>query len=219
MLLLLAKKKSLEQQLEQELQDSFGHAILHDTGQKDNCERIMTLDEWEAILPYTISHTEDAGYFTTVVTLSGEKKRIKSRNLDVFLKKLEDFYAGRQTVGDTVEAWLNMRASQNDNYNTVRRLRVDWQTFFLRRKDSASLVNLPLRDLNALKVQIWAERLLQDCPMGRKKFNRILSPLKQALDYSVIHDDVLTHNPVRDIVLKTTLFESPKSKDFLEDVY
>ena len=141
--------------------------------------------------PYKIFRSKDGRWNTYVkdpAKPSG-RKRIAKASLEILQEYLYDFYTGASakkwddnvTLRQLYPKWLESKAKETDADTYPLRLKCTWKKFY----ENDPIVDIPLAELDLIMLKDWANTMIGEYKLTRKKYYNMSIIFRQALEYAV----------------------------------
>lgn len=141
--------------------------------------------------PYKIFRSKDGRWNTYVkdpAKPSG-RKRIAKASLEILQEYLYDFYTGASakkwddnvTLRQLYPKWLESKAKETDADTYPLRLKCTWKKFY----ENDPIVDIPLVELDLIMLKDWANTMIGEHKLTRKKYYNMSIIFRQALEYAV----------------------------------
>ena len=141
--------------------------------------------------PYKIFQSKDGRWNTYVkdpAKPSG-RKRIAKASLEILQEYLYDFYTGASakkwddnvTLRQLYPKWLESKAKETDADTYPLRLKCTWKKFY----ENDPIVDIPLAELDLIMLKDWANTMIGEYKLTRKKYYNMSIIFRQALEYAV----------------------------------
>ena len=141
--------------------------------------------------PYKIFRSKDGRWNTYVkdpAKPSG-RKRIAKASLEILQEYLYDFYTGASakkwddnvTLRQLYPKWLESKAKETDADTYPLRLKCTWKKFY----ENDPIVDIPLAELDLIMLKDWANTMIGEHKLTRKKYYNMSIIFRQALEYAV----------------------------------
>lgn len=141
--------------------------------------------------PYKIFRSKDGRWNTYVkdpAKPSG-RKRIAKASLEILQEYLYDFYTGaiakkwddNVTLRQLYPKWLESKAKETDADTYPLRLKCTWKKFY----ENDPIVDIPLAELDLIMLKDWANTMIGEYKLTRKKYYNMSIIFRQALEYAV----------------------------------
>ena len=141
--------------------------------------------------PYKIFRSKDGRWNTYVkdpAKPSG-RKRIAKASLEILQEYLYDFYTGASTqkwddnitLRQLYPKWLESKAKETDADTYPLRLKCTWKKFY----ENDPIVDMPLVELDLIMLKDWANTMIGEHKLTRKKYYNMSIIFRQALEYAV----------------------------------
>ena len=141
--------------------------------------------------PYKIFRSKD-GRWNTYVTDPAKpsgRKRIAKASLEILQEYLYDFYTGASakkwddnvTLRQLYPKWLESKAKETDADTYPLRLKCTWKKFY----ENDPIVDIPLAELDLIMLKDWANTMIGEYKLTRKKYYNMSIIFRQALEYAV----------------------------------
>ena len=186
----------------------------------------MKKAEKEKILaqhPYPITQGKDGRWRTYVKKEEGGRKQIAKSTYDKVLDTLIRIYKGEGTSSAqseiTVEflypIWREYKMLHGAASTYIKRIDSDWRTFY----EGTAITKVPIKDLNKLKMDIWAHELIQRVKNSKKQYYNISMIMRQILDYAV-DAEYIQQNPLQKVNIDARMvFRHEKKKPSYMQVF
>ena len=161
----------------------------------NDVEQEMKNSKIEQILrekhPYKIYQSKD-GRWNTFIKDSKRKngrKHIAKSSLESLREYLYELYTGvtKREWNDDVTLrmlypkWLESKSKETDADTYILRLKCTWNTFY----EKDPIVDAPLADLDLITLRDWANTMIGEHKLTRKKYYNMTVIFRQAMEYAV----------------------------------
>lgn len=186
----------------------------------------MKKAEKEKILaqhPYPITQGKDGRWRTYVKKEEGGRKQIAKSTYDKVLDTLIGIYKGGESLSAqseiTVEflfpIWREYKMLHGAASTYIKRIDSDWRTFY----EGTAITKVPVKELNKLKMDIWAHELIQRVKNSKKQYYNISMIMRQILDYAV-DAEYIPQNPLHKVNIDARMvFRHEKKKPSYMQVF
>ncbi len=186
----------------------------------------MKKAEKEKILaqhPYPITQGKDGRWRTYVKKEEGGRKQIAKSTYDKVLDTLISIYKGGESLSAqseiTVEflfpIWREYKILHGVASTYIKRIDSDWRTFY----EGTPITKVPVKELNKLKMDIWAHELIQRVKNSKKQYYNISMIMRQILDYAV-DAEYIPQNPLQKVNIDARMvFRHEKKKPSYMQVF
>ena len=186
----------------------------------------MKKAEKEKILaqhPYPITQGKDGRWRTYVKKEEGGRKQIAKSTYDKVLDTLISIYKGEEnpsaqseiTVEFLFPIWREYKMLHGAASTYIKRIDSDWRTFY----EGTAITKVPIKDLNKLKMDIWAHELIQRVKNSKKQYYNISMIMRQILDYAV-DAEYIQQNPLQKVNIDARMvFRHEKKKPSYMQVF
>lgn len=161
----------------------------------DDVEQAMKNAKIEQILrethPYKIFQGKDGRWNTYIKDPKSKngRKRIVKSSLESLREFLYELYTGtvkkewnsNVTLRKLYPKWLESKSKETDADTYPLRLKYTWKKFY----ENDSIVDVPLADLDVVMLRDWANTMIGEYRLTRKKYYNMSVIFRQALEYAV----------------------------------
>lgn len=165
----------------------------------NDVETAMRQAEQEKIIqekhPYAITQGKDGRWRTYIKTNDG-RKLIAKATLEKLNNTLYEHYKvvdaeatnGSITLKQLYPKWLEYKSLHTDAKTYILRIGRDWKKYYI----DTEIIDVPIKDLNKVILDEWAHKLIKDYDMSNKQYYNATVIMRQALNYAVDLDIIVS---------------------------
>lgn len=168
---------------------------------------------------YKIFQDKDGRWKTTLPdpNKSSGRRLIARKEYETLINEIVDFYRSQEkekliTLNSIYPEWLIYKNKHTTSGSYIRRIQNDWNKYY---KDS-DIINIPIKNLNYLKLDTWAHELIKKNNLTKKQYYNLAIIMRQCLEYVVNKEDgTLETNPFQRVNIDSKMFykkAKPKSE-------
>ena len=161
----------------------------------DDVEKAMKNSKLEQILhekhPYKIYQSKDGRWNTYIKDPKKRngRKHIAKTSLESLKEYLYELYTGARkrewddkvTLRMLYPKWFESKSKETDADTYPLRLKCTWKKFY----ENDPIVDVPLVDLDVVMLRDWANTMIGEYKLTRKKYYNMSVIFRQALEYAV----------------------------------
>lgn len=111
--------------------------------------------------------------------------------------------------------WLEYKKLHTRAESYISRIDTDWRTYYL----DTEIIDVPIKNLDKLTLDMWAHKLIQDYDMTKNKYYNVTVIMRQALEYAV-DIDLIPSNPMSQVKVDgKRMFRKTKKKPNATQVF
>ncbi|MDD7307537.1 MAG: site-specific integrase [Eubacteriales bacterium] len=164
---------------------------------------------------YAINECSDGRYSTKVYDSSCNegRKTIKAHSYDELIDKLYKHYNSDElrkstiTIRELYPEWLEYKKLKTPAETTIDRIETMWKNYYL----SLDLIDIPIRNINRIMLETWANQLVRDLSCTQKKYGNHTAILNQVLEFAV-DKEIISANPMKRVHIEPHQFTPVKKK-------
>lgn len=194
----------------------------------DDVKEAMRKKQKEEILrkhPYSIWQGKDGRWRTHIPDItqkSGRKLVVKSTEekiyeaLDAHYQNIDEAtHRASITLRKLYPQWLEYKKLHTRAESYISRIDTDWRTYY---RDT-EIIDMPIKKLNKLTLDMWAHKLIQDYDMTKNKYYNVTVIMRQSLDYAV-DIGLIPSNPMSQVKIDgKRMFRKVKKKPDATQVF
>lgn len=172
---------------------------------------------------YAINECSSDGRYSTKVydpSCSGGRKTIKAASYDKLIDKLYEHYNSYEvrkntiTIRELYPEWLEYKKLKTPAETTIDRIEAMWKNYYL----SLDLIDIPIRNINRIMLDTWANQLVRDLSCTQKKYGNHTAILNQVLEFA-IDKEIISANPMKRVHIEPHQFKPDKKKADGEQIF
>lgn len=175
--------------------------------------------------PYSIWQGKDGRWRTHVSDItqkSGRKLVVKSTEEKIY-EALDTYYQNTDeaahrasiTLRKLYPQWLEYKKLHTRAESYISRIDTDWRTYYL----DTEIIDIPIKKLDKLTLDMWAHKLIQDYDMTKNKYYNVTVIMRQALEYAV-DVGLIPSNPMSQVKIDgKRMFRKVKKKPDATQVF
>ena len=190
---------------------------------------ILNLDDVKEAMrkkhPYSIWQGKDGRWRTHIPDItqkSGRKLVVKSTEekiyeaLDAHYQNIDEAtHRASITLRKLYPQWLEYKKLHTRAESYISRIDTDWRTYY---RDT-EIIDMPIKKLNKLTLDMWAHKLIQDYDMTKNKYYNVTVIMRQSLDYAV-DIGLIPSNPMSQVKIDgKRMFRKVKKKPDATQVF
>lgn len=196
---------------------------LDEVSKQVNMKIINRIEEVHNYKITSLQGVNDQRWQTYVVdkTKKTGRKIIKATTKEKLYQKLAGYYGisedpSGSTMSDIFKEWIPFKRSITNSENTIYRHVNHWRRYC----ENKSIVNKPMKDINVIQLDSWANSMIKDNDMTRKEWQNIKTVISGIWEYSY-RSGIISTNPWLSIKIsvrfKQISKKSPETQVFIGD--
>ncbi|MDR1549543.1 MAG: hypothetical protein LBT06_13290 [Hungatella sp.] len=166
---------------------SNGMINLAEVSKQVKMEMINRIEEVHNYKITPLQGANDQRWQTYVVdkTKKTGRKVVKAATKEKLYKKLAEYYGITEdpnglTMADIFKEWIPFKRSITNSENTIYRHINHWRRYC----KNCNIVRMPMKNINAIQLDSWANSMIKDNNMTRKEWQNIKTVISGIWDYA-----------------------------------